>query len=414
MHIGMIYADNQMFPPDIRVQKEISSLCEAGHRVTVLARRIPTDALPHEKLAYNNAEVNRVFLRNPSYWEELWRLFALQNKNWIPLITNFIQEKTPDVIHVHDFNLVPTTLGVCRRIGLPVIADLHENMPAARRAYRSNLRLFPKLISAIGYNYHLWRWHEARALRQCCRVIVVVPEAAERLYNYGISKNKIVVVSNTEDENTFHFEPEKVDNGILEKYRPFWVANYIGGINSHRGLDTVIRALPIVRKIISNLRLVIVGAKRDNRPQIESLARHFGVDDIVEVIDWQPFDKIISYIFSSSVCLVPHNDFEHTQTTVPHKLFQYMICRKPVLVSNCRPLARIVNDARCGLVFEANNYADFAKKLVALYQDSEQMAIMGQNGHRAALGSYSWRHDSKRLVQMYDELAHEVSVIAPI
>ena len=405
MHIGMIYAEKHSFPPDIRVEKEIKSLCSTGHRITILAQRNPNNALPQqEKLGFENAKIERVSLRKPSFYEEIWRLIALQNINWIPQIAHFIEKYHPDIIHVHDFNILPTVLRVCRRFNLPVIADLHENMPAAKKAYRSNLRLFPKLISAIAFNYYLWRWHEARTLRHCEKVIVVVKEAAERLYKYGIDESKIVVVSNTEDDTTFNPQPEKADPKILKKYRAFWVVNYIGGISPHRGLDTTIRALSKARNKISNLRLVIVGADNHSRQQISNLAKRNNVDDIVEIVDWQPFEKMNSYIFSSQVCLVPHNDFEHTQTTVPHKLFQYMICAKPVIVSSCRPLARIVNETQSGLVFETNNSNDLAQKLVRIYREPEQSAEMGQNGYRAATGKYAWHHDAKRLNQMYHNL----------
>ena len=147
-----------------------------------------------------------------------------------------------------------------------------------------------------------------------------------------------------------------------------------------------------------------MGAKNNDRQQITKMAHRHGVENIIDIIDWQPSDKVNSYIFSSKVCLVPHNDFEHTQTTVPHKLFQYMICSKPVLVSSCRPLERIVNETRSGLVFDANNSNDLAKKMIELYLKPEQAAIMGQNGFHAALGSYAWHHDAKRLIQMYREL----------
>lgn len=404
MHIGMIYGDNHPFPPDIRIEKEMKALCAVGHHITILAPRIPENAAEKEVLIPNLVEVRRVSITRPNLFNRLQQAVFLRYSNWIYPLTDFIKRCSPDFLHVHDLNLLPTTLRVSRPFDLPVVADLHENMPAARRAYRSNLKFFPKLLSAMVFNYHFWRWHEARALRQCDRIIVVVPEAAERLYKYGIPKKNVVVVSNTEDETTFRAQPEKADNDTLEKYRSFWVANYIGGISPHRGLDTTIRALPIARNKISNLRLVIVGANNHNRQQITQMAQRHGVDDIVEIIDWQPFEKINSYIFSSRVCLVPHNDFEHTQTTVPHKLFQYMICSKPVLVSNCRPLARIVNETQSGLVFEADNSNDLANKLIKLYQEPEQASIMGQNGWHAALGSYAWRHDAKRLIQMYKEL----------
>jgi glycosyltransferase involved in cell wall biosynthesis len=404
MHIGMIYAENRRFPPDIRVEKEINSLCAAGHRVTVLAKRIPPDAPTKEKLVCNNAKVNRVVLNKPSFYEELWRLIALQNKNWLPLITNFIHENAPDVIHVHDFNLVPTTLRACRRLGVPVIADLHENMPAAKKAFRRALKPLPRFVSSIAFNYYLWRWHESTNLPRCTRVIVVVPEAAQRLFKYGIKKDKIVIISNTEDETTFHVNQDKIDLKIVKKYRAAWMISYIGGLGPHRGLDTTIRAIPQAAKAIPNLRIVVVGVKKGEREQLQKYIKHCKAEKWVEIIEWQPFDQVVSYMMASRACLVPHNNFEHTQTTIPHKLFQYMICGKPVIVSDCKPLSRIVNETQAGLVFEAGNSKDLAAKIVKLYREPQTSDRMGRNGKIAALGAYAWRHDAKKLTDLYAAL----------
>ena len=398
----MIYGEDRPFPPDIRVEKEIDTLSRVGHKVTVLAKRIPNTAARAENIYSNSSRVKRVVLRKPLIFEEFWRLISLQNLNWAPHLVKFVEEDRPDVIHVHDFNLVPTALHVCRGFKIPLIADLHENMPAARKVSRLALKPIPRLLSAIAFNYYLWKWYEFRTLPKCDRVIVVVPEAAKRLYKYGIPESKIVLVSNTEDETTFKVKPEIIDPEIMKKYHSNWVVSYIGGLGQHRGLDTTIKAITEAAKEIPDLMLLIVGARENTEKyQLLNLIKRLGADNWIDVIEWQPFDQINSYIMISQACLVPYNNFEHTQTTVPHKLFQYMICAKPVVVSDCRPLARIVNETQSGLVFKAGNSMNLAKKLIQLYNDPKTAAKMGMQGKAAALGPYSWRHDAKRLADMY-------------
>jgi len=187
------------------------------------------------------------------------------------------------------------------------------------------------------------------------------------------------------------------------------MACYVGGIGPHRGLNTAVKALPYIKGKIPNFKLVIVGAKGDQANQILSDAATLNVEDMVEVIGWQPFKKVNSYVMASKVCLVPHNDFEHTHTTVPHKLFQYMICSKPVLVSSCRPLKRIVEDTKAGVVFRANDPGDLAKKFIYMYENSHALNDMGLNGREAALGKYAWRHDAERLIDFYTDLSGKLN-----
>jgi glycosyltransferase involved in cell wall biosynthesis len=400
----MIYGEENPFPPDIRLEKEIKALCDAGHRVTVLTQRIPDNALNQETLIEGCASINRIIIKKKGFLlRQLWH-FTLLHRSWIPVIREFIEKEKPEILHVHDFDLVPTTIKVAQRCNLPVIADLHENMPAAHRAYRSTKPISYKLINAALFNYHIWRRKESRILKICAKIIVVVPEAAERLLKYGITEEKIAIVSNTEDETTFPMPTVIVDKDIEKKYSRSWIALYVGGIGPHRGIDTVIQALPIVIKVIPGFRLVVVGARNSERKLLNDMAREYDVSPFVEIIDWLPVEKIKNYILCSKVCLVPHNDFEHTQTTVPHKLFQYMICKKPVLVSSCRPLVRIVKKTNAGKIFEANDSSDFAKKLIDMYKDPDMLDEIGLNGYKAATGPFAWRNDAKRLAQIYYEL----------
>ena len=69
---------------------------------------------------------------------------------------------------------------------------------------------------------------------------------------------------------------------------------------------------------------------------------------------------------------------------------------KPVLVSSCPPLKRVVEDSECERVFEEGNSNDMAKKIYEMFKDSNFLNNMGENGKWAALTKYSWKNDAKR------------------
>lgn len=404
--IGMILDVERGFPPDIRVEKEACALIKAGFEVSLLTQRSDAKQAAYEKLDYGLEIYRSEIQSQQNFFHKVLASVTLVRKGWFSAIDNFVKKVRPDVLHAHDFTIVPTALKIAKKYHLSLIADLHENMPAALVAYRSTLDPLRKLRSSIINNYYLWRWHEKLALRNCSRIIVVVPEAAERiLNNYNIPREKVCIVSNTEDEITF--SASGLDEKIIQQYKESWAAIYIGGIGPHRGMDTAIRAATLAGKNIPDFKLLIVGIQGPKqRQQIMQIAEKANASNYLELIDWVPSNKVNSYIAASKVCLVPHNDFEHTNTTVPHKLFQYMIMKKPVIVSSCTPLKRIVEDTGSGLVFNANNSESLTDCLIRLYKDGNELAEKyGENGHHAALGKYSWKNDSGRLVTMYKDLA---------
>ena len=100
--------------------------------------------------------------------------------------------------------------------------------------------------------------------------------------------------------------------------------------------------------------------------------------------------------------LVPHVKSAHTDSTIPHKLFQYMARRLPVVVSNCVPLQRIVTDTRCGIVYESGNAQSMA---VCLEEwNSDKRARMGIAGLTAVQKTYNWTSPGTNLLNLYQQL----------
>lgn len=408
MRIAMIHLTGNGYPPDIRITKEVRVLAAAGHEIVICTKLRPGQA-EREQDGPGVDILRRPVSGPPSWWQKRKANFTLREA-WVrPHVEAFLDQVRPDVVHVHDFPYLPLVLDCAEPRGIPVVADFHENMPAAKRAWRSNLSPYRRLKAAILFHYGLWRRQERLALERCVKAIVVVPEAAERFRRYGLPEDRHVIVSNTEDETTFAFDGSRADPAILERYRDQWMVTYVGGIGPHRGWDTTLAGIAAVRGRIPGLRLTIVGATAENEALLSARARELGIAGLVEIIPWQPFDAVNSFILASKVCLVPHNDFEHTHTTVPHKLFQYMICERPVLVSDCRPLQRIVEQTGSGYVFRAGDAEDFADRLVAIHADPAQAAQRARNGREAALGPYAWRHDAARLVGLYEELGRRAA-----
>ena len=61
----------------------------------------------------------------------------------------------------------------------------------------------------------------------------------------GVNSDKISIVSNTVDINTF--AKAKIDEDIMEKYRNKFVIIYSGRVSPERGLDTPILSLIILK-----------------------------------------------------------------------------------------------------------------------------------------------------------------------
>ena len=82
-----------------------------------------------------------------------------------------------------------------------------------------------------------------------------------------------------------------------------------------------------------------------------------------------------------------------------------MMVGKPVLVSSSAPLKRVVTSVQSGVVFQADNAEDMARKIKQLYLDKASRETMGKNGMNATLhGNLNWDHEQQSLIGLYNKV----------
>ena len=62
-----------------------------------------------------------------------------------------------------------------------------------------------------------------------------------------------------------------------------------------------------------------------------------------------PRKDLIKYIMKSSVCLVPLKDKKLFRNALPSKMFEYMACKKPIIVGINGEAESIVKNSKSGI-----------------------------------------------------------------
>ena len=409
MRIGMVLKSN--FPPDIRVEKEARTLLSAGHKVYLICQRKKNVKEPTGE-DVNGVLVSRIpppEVKLPLFrrlWNSLKFYLTFRDDYWAGQIERFTSDLKLDVLHIHDLPLLGTAIYVGQKLGIPVIADLHENYPAVLQIIYKDK---PGIKERFNKSPKRWLAYERKSVGSVRYVIVVVDEAKQRLIEqHGIPDDKITVIMNVEDIS--NFSNIELDLEILKRYQDKFLISYVGGGGPHRGLDTAIRSISYLKDEIPDIKLLLVGPKDSDQEWLWKVVGETDVKDHVEIIDWQPFEKVPSYIQASDICLIPHNKSAHTDTTIPHKLFQYMLMGKPVVVSNCLPLKRIVKETGSGLVFRAENPQDLADSIIKLFKNRGLREKCGKRGHEAVLSRYNWSIESKKLCSLYKSIEEKSDI----
>ena len=390
------------FPPDMRVENEATSLINNGHQVFLLSYNFH-NLSPNEK--YKNIEVIRIKI-NKKYAKKLRALtntiFNFYPHYWANKIIKFAKENKIEFLHIHDLYMIGAGLIANRKLKLPIIADLHENYVEGLKHYRFANSFPGNILISIPK----WERKEVEWCNKADHLITVIEEAVERYKSLYIPEEKITVVANYVNQDEF-LSPIKLgaeDNSeILQKFKDKFVVTYIGGFDIHRGLESVIKAMPEVIKECLNIKLVLVG-KGKNLKALVRLSQNLEVEKYILFEGWQPPSKLPIYIKASDICLIPHLKTVHTDNTIPHKLFHYMLLEKPVVATNCNPIERIINEIKCGLVYESNDSNGLAERITKLYKNSKLRKEFGLNGKKGVIEKYNWENTSKNLIKLYEKI----------
>lgn len=385
MKILMLY--DFEYTVDTRVDNEIAALADAGHQVFIACSTMTNRPAVEKK-------GNITFFRNPMssfiYKSGVGCLrLPFYFNYWRRFIRRVTDEHSFDAVHVHDLPLSQIGLEIKNRLHIPLIIDLHENWPGLIKDAPHTNSLIGRLLSSNKQ----WRRYEQKMLSMADRVITVIDEAKTRVVLLGIEPEKVFIVSNTLNLDPLIL-PEKVRDD--EKFTVF----YGGGINRHRGLQTVIRAIKDLSDRNIYARALIVG-DGSYRQELEKLAASLAISSNIEFFGHKPFNEMLGILAISDVAVIPHYRTQNNDATIPHKLFQYMYLEKTVVSSDCVPLKRIVEQTDAGFIYRNDSHEDLADVLEKIITDREMIINKGINGRKAVLEKYNWSHDKKVLTDIY-------------
>ena len=380
------------YPPDIRLTKEIKALTGRGHNLFLLCNN---KALRQKKELLDDALIIRINRHKlfPAQLRTLFNIPLFFNPVWLWHIFLSIMKYKIDAVHVHDLPLALPAILIGKAFGLPTVFDMHENYPAAIRVW--NRKGF---VNRIVRNPILAEKLEAICLKLADRIIVVVEEHKTLLMQRGINPEKIVEVGNTVEHD--YYSGIQIRQSIVEKYKDSFVLCYVGNLSPERDLETAIYALEFLKEKIDNLKLLLVGDGKIKTRLLE-IASNEGVKDSLEFVGWVDFELTPSYVAASTVCIIPQPSNPLIDNGVPHKLYQYMVLGKPVVVSDAKALARIVTESSCGEVFKSHSPRDFADAVLRIHNSKNKY---GENGKKAVIEKHNWANSSAALVKLYHEL----------
>lgn len=271
-----------------------------------------------------------------------------------------IAEHRLDRLNVHTG---PGGVLLVRRLPVPVVVTCHHT-------YRQQCRHI-----ASQFWKRIFIPFEARTYRLADSIVCVSDATKDALTEqYGVPKEKITTVYNAVD--TVRFRPTGAPKS------PHTVV-YVGRLDRRKGIEFLIRSLPLVRERIPDVRL-LVGGKGAYLEKMKDLVRRLGIADRVEFLGFVPEDRL-NELYNQGECVVVPSMFEGFGITV----IEALAAGTRVVGSDVDGIREILAGGKYGRLAPYGDFRALAEAIVAeLSRPQEAPALPGKYRMEAFCGGY--------------------------
>ncbi len=378
-----------VYPGDPRIRRQSDALVGAGHEVDLFCLRGPDEA-PAEAdgpMRIVRLPVNRTFT---GFAGHLAEYLAFAGLAAIRLAREH-RRRRYDLVQV---GTVPDFLAFAalpvRLTGVPLLLDLHEDMPEFFRDRFAHPLLRPLHPLVTG---------SASASAAVSTELITVHEPLRQLsIARGVSPDKIHVVMNSADTRLF--------DSAAHPRRPFMadgVLRLVHHSNLQRiyGLDVAVEAVALLDPVALPHRLDVYG-DGPFRPDVEAAIALTGVADRVQLHGRVALDDLPRLLATSDVGLVPSRPEPYLQYSLSTKLLEYAAMGVPTVASDLRTFRAHFTDAAVRYVpgGDPGALAAAIRELAAAPAAAE---ALGREAQRQA-SAYAWDVQARRYVEIAERL----------
>ncbi|WP_296619088.1 glycosyltransferase family 4 protein [Marivirga sp.] len=231
-----------------------------------------------------------------------------------------------------------------------------------------------------------------------CDQVVVVSEALKKIFiERGIHENKIKVIHN--GTPTDQYQPNLELRNKLQKELGYTDDDIvIGCVARYKNQPQFVKALQFLP---SNWKVLYVGLEEESyrnrfpdEPDIHDVPQEVKCLGIVE-------DKatVIQYYTLMTVNVLPSNMDGFGLTLV-----ESMAMGTPVVATNYAGIPDVVQHNENGLLYENENYEDFANQIKRLVEDQDLRKKLLENGRTTAFDKFSIENTINKYESFFEEI----------
>ena len=198
-----------------------------------------------------------------------------------------------------------------------------------------------------------------------------------------------------------HFKPGIDARGLRAKYGldggP-WLLT-VARLEWHKGIDTMMQALPAVRARHPGTRYVIAGVG-DRRPQLEQLRESLGLGDAVRFLGAVPDDELPALYNAADLYVGASRRHDLLAEGFGISLVEASACGLAVVGGRSGGVPDAVREGETGILVDPDDPAAVAAGVNELLANPERRKQLGLAGREAVETYYNWDRVAKDLLEI--------------
>jgi glycosyltransferase involved in cell wall biosynthesis len=295
------------------------------------------------------------------------------------LLKRKIMEINPDIVHVQGTSFPYSLSASLVQNKYPVVLTVHGVIAEEYKFQKGIQYLFGKFIAGPIEKY---------AISKIANIIACSPAMKSLVSDR--SNSKIYIVSNGVDfDDIQNIQPHRsIEHPSIL---------FVGLLRKVKGVDLLLKAVPIILKSVPNIHVYIVGSG-EQETELKRLAKNLSIEKQVIFLGFISVEDKYSYYKSTDICAFP-SIYEPFGIA----LLEAMACSKPIVASNVGGIPFVVENGKTGLLFECWNVEELAEKVIILLKDKELREQMGKAGRERAKG-FTWDKIAEQTVELYKKI----------
>jgi glycosyltransferase involved in cell wall biosynthesis len=354
-----------------RVWKMASTLATSGYKVAILEweRDSTSPIAPINGVSYQRFRLSAPYGQGAALRLVLWWAFL----STYVILHNFsvIQPQNLD-------NLLPVSL-ICRLKRTKIVYDIAD--------FYSDSFIPSKFMASGLRNFVSWL---ERLLINTVNVALIVDQT--RLKQIGHVKKPVKIIYNSPSPLL-----TRMDKVIERPSRSVFTLFYAGILGVDRGLDLLVKAV----KGNDSVQLIVAGFGHLEKDFIKDTK---GIPNI-RYLGRIPYEKVLEFTAACN-CIVALYDprIPNNVYASPNKLFEAMMCGKPIIVNSGTSMADIVDKEKCGLIVKYGDVNELKNALNKLKNNKPLSTLLGDNSQRAYTQKYNWQLMEQTLISIYQKM----------